>query len=126
MFKKPITEMFTPFKATEQYVCKHCGKNIEIGTYFEEYRHHPYHIECIWDKLVNEKSTNSYYESEKFFWELKDLIGDWPPYGFDVEDDYISDLELVKHNNRLLHRKPMDEVLVEELERVINECYRNI
>ena len=124
MFKKPITEMFTPYKATQQHVCKHCGVNIEIGTYFEEYRNNAYHIECIWDKLINNKQTNSYEEAQKFFFSLKNMIGNWPAYGYDVEDDYISDLELVEHNNRLLHRKPTLEEfkkLNEEFERILND-----
>jgi hypothetical protein len=104
-----MQEMFFPLKTTDQLICKHCGKIIPIGTYYESYRNHDYHIECIWDKLVNKMSENSYMEAEKFFFGLEKYVGNWPAYGFDVEEDYLSDLELVKHNNRILKRNPMTE-----------------
>lgn len=104
-----VYEMFSPLKSTTQLICKHCGRVIQIGTYYESYRNQDYHIECIWDKLINKMPENSYQASEEFFFSLQEYIGKWPAYGFDVEEDYVSDLELVKHNNRLLKREPFTE-----------------
>lgn len=127
MLKKPVNEMFTPYKATQQHICKHCGVNIEIGTYFEEYRNEAYHLECIWDKLINKKPTNSYKEAQKFFLSLEKFIGNWPAYGYDVEDDYVSDLELVKHNYRITKQDIIEDIkkLNEEMEKVINEWQKD-
>lgn len=104
-----IHEMFQPIKATTDHICAHCGNIIPIATYYDTYRSEDYHIECIWDHLVNNMTQNSYLEAEKFFFSLEQNIGNWPGYGFDVEQDYIDDLELVKHNNRILKREPFSE-----------------
>ena len=109
--KVMMQEMFTPYKATNQLICKHCGRNIPVGTYYENYKDNDYHLECIWDKLVNKMPENSYYQAQKFFYGLEQFVGNWPPYGYDIEEDYLSDLELVKHNNRITHRKPLEESL---------------
>ena len=116
--------MFSPLKSTTQLICKHCGRVIQIGTYYETYRGQEYHIECIWDKLVNNMPENSYTEAEKFFFSLEQYVGDWPAYGFDVEEDYLSDLELVKHNNRILKRAPFTESARMLLESI--EYYENL
>ena len=105
-------------------ICKHCGKVIPIGTYYENYRKGDYHIECIWDKLVNNMSENSYQEAEKFFFSLQQYVGNWPGHGFDVEEDYLSDLELVKHNNRILKREPMTETV--KISNLTLEYYRKL
>ena len=104
-----MQEMFFPLKTSGQLICKHCGKAIPIGTYYEEYRGQDYHIECLWDKIINKMPENPYQEAEKFFFSLEKFVGDWPAYGYDVEEDYLSDLELVKHNNRILNREAMTE-----------------
>ena len=109
-------EIFLPVKATTDLICEHCGEIIPVGTYFEVYRNNDYHIECIWDKLINKKENNSYNEAESYFFSLQQYIGRWPGYGLDVEEDYISDLELVKANNRYLRREPMDSQLNETLD----------
>ena len=104
-----IQEMFDPVKATTQTICSHCGQIIQIGTYYEMYRNKDYHIECIWDKLIGNNESNSYSEAEKYFYSLQKYIGHWPAYGLDVEEDYLSDLELVKVNNRYLKRTPQSQ-----------------
>ena len=109
-------EMFLPVKSLTDVICEHCGEIIPVGTYFEVYRNNDYHIECIWDKLINKKENNSYNEAESYFFSLQQYIGRWPGYGLDVEEDYISDLELVKANNRYLRREPMDSQLNETLD----------
>jgi hypothetical protein len=103
--KESVKEMFTPYKTATQLVCSHCGRVIPIATYYEEWRHKNYHLECIWDKLVNKMEENSFEAAEKFFHSLQKFIGHWPAYGYDVEDDYVSDLELVKSNNRITGHK---------------------
>lgn len=116
-------EMFEPVKATMQLTCKHCGKIIPIGTYYEKYRKNDYHIECIWDFLINNLEQNSYEESRKFFFDLSKYIGNWPGYGFDIEEDYLSDLELVKHNDRISKGSFVECLICEKtiIERYLNE-----
>ena len=115
---KAMNEMFYPLKSTSQLICKHCGRIIPIGTYYDTYRNKDYHIECLWDHLINKMPENSYSESEKFFFSLEQYIGDWPAYDFDVEEDYLSDLELVKHNNRILKREPFTDYV-----KMVNEMF---
>ena len=110
-----MNEMFMPIKTTSDIICEHCGEIIPTGIYYDEYRNTPYHIECIWDKLTNNKESNSYEEAERYFFDLQKFVNNWPGYGLDVEEDYLSDLELVKANNRYLKRKPMDSHLLETL-----------
>ena len=110
--RKIFLEMFDPIKARTQEVCAHCGQIIPTGTYYEDYRNKPYHLECIWDKLINKTSGNTYSDAEKFFFSLQKHIGRWPAYGLDVQEDYISDLELVKANNRYLKRQPRSDYKV--------------
>lgn len=99
--RENLKEMFSPYKATSQLICAYCGKPIMLGSYYENYRKKDYHIECIWDKIINNKEQDSYENAKRFFLSLQQYINNWPSYGYDVEEDYISDLELVKHNNRI-------------------------
>lgn len=112
--KDLLTEMFDPLKTNIQLYCVHCGKEIPIGAYFESYRNQNYHIECIWDKIVNKKQGNDYEDAKAFFFGLQKFIGNWPGYGYDVEEDYLSDLELVKANERRILQK-VNEALKELL-----------
>ena len=98
--KNLVYEMFDPVKATTDHICRHCGLIIPTSCYYEEYRGEDYHIECLWDKIVNKMPENSYDEAKKFFMNLESFVGNWPAYGYDVEEDYLSDLELVKANKR--------------------------
>ena len=95
-----MNEILSEFKTTEDLICEHCGNIIPKGSYYEEFRKQDYHIECIWDKLINKKSSNEYELAREFFFSLKQYIGDWPAYGYDIEESYVSDLELVQHNDR--------------------------
>jgi hypothetical protein len=101
--RKTVNEFFDPIKSTTELVCKHCGKSIPVSSYYDTYRKENYHLECIWDKLVNQMPENSYEEARKFFFGLEKFIGDWPIFGCDNEEDYVHDLELVKHNDRTNH-----------------------
>lgn len=92
-------EMFFPYKTRKDLICDHCGSIIEPGTYYEEYQGKNYHLECIWDKLCNNKDSNEYENSKEYFLSLQKLIGKWPA-NFEVEEEYLTDLELVKSNNR--------------------------
>lgn len=94
--------MFKPIKAREQMVCSYCGKPIYIGNYYEKYRQKNYHIPCIWDSILNDKKEDSLDTATKFFLSLQQYIGNWPAYDFDTEEDYLSDLELYKHNSRTI------------------------
>ena len=106
---KEMLEMFDPVKSISQTICEHCGQIIPTGIYYEEFKGNDYHLECIWDKLVNKLEHNTYSEAEKFFFSLQKYVGQWPAYGFDVEEDYLSDLELVNANNRYLNKKPQTD-----------------
>ena len=50
---------------------------------------------------------------------MQKFIGNYPAYGYDVEEDYVSDLELVKHN----YRMSKNECLL-KLDRVIKEALK--
>lgn len=117
--KEHLQEMFSPYKATSQLICAYCGKPILLGNYYENYRNKDYHIECIWDKLINKKEQDSYENAKEFFLSLQKFIGNYPAYGYDVEEDYVSDLELVKHN----YRMSKNECLL-KLDRVIKEALK--
>lgn len=93
--------MFQPIKAREDLICKHCGELIPTGTYYENYNG-LFHLECIWDDIYNNMYQNSYEGAREYFLSLQKHIGRWPYYGLDTEETYLSDLELVKHNNRLI------------------------
>ena len=120
---RKIAEMFNPVKATMQLTCKHCGKMIPLASYYEEYKKNSYHIECIWDLLINNIEENSYEDSRKFFFDLSKYVGNWPGYGFDIEEDYLSDLELVKHNDRITKGSIAECLICENtiIERYLNE-----
>lgn len=94
-----FTEMFDPRKTRYDLICDYCGEIIPVGTYYEEYNKHNYHLECIWDKYFND-SSQCYADCKQFFMSLQDKVGNWPAYELDCEQDYLSDLELVKVNNR--------------------------
>jgi hypothetical protein len=108
-----MNEILSEFKTTEDLICEHCGSIIPKGSYFEEFRKANYHIECIWDKLINHKSSNEYELAREFFFSLKQYIGDWPAYGYDIEDSYVSDLELVQHNDRTVKYETFVKVISE-------------
>lgn len=109
LFKKH--EMFEPIKSNKAVICEHCGSIIPPSYYFELYRGKSYHLECIWDKLINKRDNNDYENARAFFFKLKEKVGNWPPYGYDIEDDYITDLELVQHNDRRNPQELRDEVI---------------
>lgn len=92
--------MFYPGKAREDLICKHCGEIIAQGTYYEEFKQEPYHLECIWDKLINNKKSNNFEQAATFFHSLEQYVRNWPGYGYDTEEDYLHDAELIKHNSR--------------------------
>ena len=98
--KRNAYEMFYPEKTRYDLICSHCGSVIPTGCYYEEYHRQPYHLECIWDKICNGKSNNEYEIARKYFLSLKKYIGNWPPSGLDIEEDYLTDLDLVKINDR--------------------------
>lgn len=93
--------MFQPIKAREDLICVHCGELIPAGTYYENYNG-IFHIECLWDDVYNEMYQNSYEAAREYFLSLQKNIGHWPYYGLDTEETYLSDLELVRHNNRVI------------------------
>lgn len=99
---KPQYEMFDPYKTRYDLICKHCGEIIPTATYYEEYHKKNYHLECIWDKLYNETDSNDYQDCREFFFSLQKYIGNWPNVGLDIQEDYETDLELVKINDRKL------------------------
>jgi hypothetical protein len=92
-------EMFYPYKSREDLICAHCGEIIPQGTYYEEWKRNNYHLECIWDKLCNDKKSNEYISAKDYFWSLQKLLKNWPG-NLDCQDDYESDVELVKANER--------------------------
>lgn len=92
-------EMFFPYKTRKDLICDHCGSIIPTGCYYEENEGKVYHIECIWDKLVGNKPSNTFEKAKEYFMSLQRFIGKWPA-NLDVEDDYITDLELVRSNDR--------------------------
>ena len=96
---KGFFEMFSPYKTREDLICEHCGEIIPVGTYYEEWKRKDYHLECIWDKLCNDKKYNTHEDAERYFLSLQDLLSDWPG-NLDCQDDYESDLELYKSNQR--------------------------
>lgn len=98
---KSVTEMFSPYKTKEDLICEHCGDIIPIGTYYEYWNGKNYHIECIWDKLCNDKKSNEHYLAEKYFLSLEKLLDNWD-YSMECPDSYTSDLELYKVNKRKL------------------------
>ena len=98
-FLNPLTEMFSPYKTREDLICDYCGDIIPIGTYYERWKGNDYHLECIWDKLCNDKNSNEHYLAEKYFLSLEKLLDKWD-YSKNCIDDYISDLELYKVNKR--------------------------
>jgi hypothetical protein len=91
--------MFDPRKTRYDLICDYCGEIIPTGSYYEEYNKNNYHLECIWDKYFNTESQ-CYEDCKQFFMSLQKHIGNWPAYELDCEQDYLSDLELVKINNR--------------------------
>lgn len=99
---KPQYEMFDPYKTRYDLICEHCGEIIPTATYYEEYHKKNYHLECIWDKLYNETNSNEYQDCREFFFSLQKYIGSWPNVGLDIQEDYETDLELVKINDRKL------------------------
>ena len=92
-------EMFYPYKSKDDLICSHCGEIIPNATYYEEWRKQPYHLECIWDKLCNDNKSNEYIKANEYFMSLQELLDNWPG-NLDCQDDYESDLELVKINQR--------------------------
>lgn len=99
-----LFEMFTPYKTREDLICAHCGEIIPTGTYYEEWKKKPYHLECIWDSLTNNRKKATRDEAREYFFSLQDLLDKWPG-DLDCPDDYISDLELVKSNDRRIMSK---------------------
>ena len=92
-------EMFSPYKTREDLICEHCGDIIPVGTYYEYWKGKNYHLECIWDKLCNDNTSNEHYLAEKYFLSLEKLLDNWD-YSKECPDNYISDLELYKANKR--------------------------
>lgn len=111
MFSRGKNEMFSPLKTVETRICAHCGEIIPTASYYETYRKQDYHIECIWDKLTGKHTENSYEDARSYFFSLQEYIGNWPPYGLDVEEDYLLDLDLVKHNDRTTHNETFEHRL---------------
>lgn len=118
MKKMAVNEMFDPIKTNRDLICKHCGAIIKTGTYYEEYRKDAYHLECIWDKLINKNDFNTYKSAREFFFSLKKMLGHWPAYGYDIEEDYKFDLSLVENNDRILSK---DSRLSENFNIVMNK-----
>lgn len=100
-YLKPQYEMFSPYKTREDLICDHCGEIIPTGTYYEEWKRKDYHLECIWDKLCNETKSNTHEQAEEYFLSLEKTLDNWD-YSKDCPDDYESDLELYKVNQRKL------------------------
>lgn len=98
-YLQPVFEMFFPYKSREDLICSHCGEIIPTGTYYEEWKNQNYHLECIWDKLCNDKNSNTHKDAYDYFLSLQKLLNNWPG-NLDCQDDYESDLELVKINHR--------------------------
>jgi len=94
--------MFQPLKTRRDLICEHCGEIIPTGSYFEYFKDGYYHIECLWDNIYNGMALNSYEEARAYFLSLQSKVGHWDYYGLDTEETYLSDLELVKHNNRVI------------------------
>lgn len=109
--KITVHEVFMPIKSTTELICNHCGVIIPIASYYEEYRNKNYHIECLWDQLYNNMPENDYKSAKDYFHSLEQYVGNWPAYGLDVEEDYVSDLELVKHNERTHRGNLLKETL---------------
>ena len=93
-----VTEMFSPYKTRKDLICNHCGDIIPVGSYYEEWHKEPYHLECIWDRLSNDTKSNEHENCIEYFLSLQELKP-WPG-DFNCQDDYISDLELFKANQR--------------------------
>lgn len=94
-----VFEMFSPYKSREDLICEHCGDIIPQASYYEEWKKKNYHIECIWDKLCNDNKSNNHEDAYEYFMGLQKLLSNWPG-DLDCQDDYESDLELVKINKR--------------------------
>jgi hypothetical protein len=90
-------EYFDPYKTREDLVCEHCGEIIPTGSYYEEWHKKNYHLECIWDKFCNELDSNDHEKAKEFFLGLNDTEWD---FSKQCKDDYDSDLELYKSNER--------------------------
>lgn len=105
---KDLYEFFDPRKTTTQLICKHCNTIIPVANYYDTYKNQEYHLECLWDKLINKIPENSYKEARKFFFSLQKYISDWPAFGYDNEDDYLQDLDLVRSNDR--HNKVNEDL----------------
>lgn len=99
-FFQPQYEMFSPYKTRDDLICDHCGDIIPTGSYYEYWQGKNYHIECIWDKLTNDKKSNEHLLSTEYFLSLQKLLNNWPG-NLDCIDDYVSDLNLYKINKRL-------------------------
>lgn len=93
--------MFLPEKTRKDLICEHCGNIIPTANYFERYDGYNYHLECLWDRVINDKLSNNYIDARQFFFSLKNRIGRWPNVGVDTEEDYKQDLLLVQHNDRI-------------------------
>ena len=121
-----FSEMFDPFKTRYDLICDYCGEIIPTGTYYEEYEKKNYHLECIWDKYFNTNSE-SYEDCKEFFMSLQKHIGNWPPYQLDCEEDYLSDLELVKINNRRVLKEEAAMIASKHnsFEEFYNYCLKN-
>lgn len=98
-FLRPTYEMFYPYKSNNDLICDHCGDIIPTGSYYEEYKGKLYHLECIWDRLCNEKKTNTHEAATEYFLSLQEFLDNWPE-SLECKDDYESDLELYKANKR--------------------------
>lgn len=93
-----VVEMFSPYKTRYDLICEHCGDLIPTRSYYEEWHGKNYHIECLWDKLINENKSNEHENTIGYFLSLQNI--DWPG-DLDSKDTYISDLELFNINKRL-------------------------
>lgn len=120
-------EMFDPEKTRQDLICEHCGEVIPVATYYEQYQGNNYHLECIWDKLCNDKTSNQYQLARDYFFSLQEFIGKWPA-NFEIEDDYLMDLDLVKGNDRktgLNENAAMKASPYNSFEEFYNFCRKN-
>lgn len=96
---KIIPEMFDPYKSRTDLICDHCGEIIPTGSYYEYWHGKNYHLECIWDKLTNDRKSNTLEKAREYFLSLQSLLDNWDET-IDCKADYESDLELFKSNQR--------------------------